>query len=571
MSAWGRSKFFFVVAPRVSRLKLSSTLTNLLVFFLSLGSHQANEHSSWRHSLATLQTSVLILSLLSFSLLFMSCSVLSIAPVPSLMVQPIDESQVGASLSSYDDLQADTGGPGTSRAYYVAQQGDDAWDGTSPTRPWQTIDRVNKQDFEPGNKVLFKGGQTFVGSVLLNQNDSGAKSNPVVLSSYGDGPALISSGEEAGLFGYNVSNITVTNLHFRGGGAATNDTHGVDFFVDAPEGGEGIRLSSLDVSGYGKNGIVIGSWHTANGYRGVRITSSATHHNADGGLLVYAQAPNTHRDVYIGRVTASYNSCVGRNRRHSGNGIVLGGVKNGMIESSRAFENGRRCVSLYGPVGIWAYDATNVTIQNNQSFRNGTGKTDGDGFDLDNNVSYSLMQNNTSYENDGAGYLLAQFLNSNQHTNNIIQNNTSINDGRKLTYGGILVWGRVRNAIIRNNTVTMSPVLSTYVSAIMITNWTKPSLCAENIQITENNLTASSGASLVIITTEQLRCAQGLLFNDNVYQGDPFSIRWGVKTYDSIASWRDATGQEETQERQAFNLEEPMSPIPNLPIIRSTE
>ena len=43
----------------------------------------------------------------------------------------------------------------------------------------------------------------------------------------------------------------------------------------------------------------------------------------------------------------------------------------------------------------------------------------------------SVMQYNYSHDNDGAGYLLAQFTYAREFTNNIVRYNISENDGRK--------------------------------------------------------------------------------------------------------------------------------------------
>src|ERR1043166_8405104 len=192
--------------------------------------------------------------------------------------------------------------------YYVSNQGNDTWSGTSQSQPWQSIDRVNKQSLHAGDQVLFEGEQTFVGSLLL-LNKSGTMTNPVVISSYGTGPAWISSGTGVGLFGYNVSGVTVKNLSFVGDGIA-NTTSGVVLYTDAITGAEGITLTSLSVRGYGKNGVEIGSGGTHAGYRHVDLEAIEADNNRSG-VMVYAQYPNAHADVFIDRATTSHNRLAG--------------------------------------------------------------------------------------------------------------------------------------------------------------------------------------------------------------------------------------------------------------------
>jgi len=43
----------------------------------------------------------------------------------------------------------------------------------------------------------------------------------------------------------------------------------------AQQAAEGLQISSVDVSGYGKNRIEVGAWNTAVGYRHVEVTSAS--------------------------------------------------------------------------------------------------------------------------------------------------------------------------------------------------------------------------------------------------------------------------------------------------------
>jgi hypothetical protein len=438
----------------------------------------------------------------------------------------------GATLSAY------------ATTYYVSWQGKDTWRGTSSSQPWRTINRVNQQKLSPGDRVLFQATQTFAGSLYLAPEDTGTITTPVVIGSYGSGRAWISSGTRAGLFGYNVSGITVRNLNFIGAGSTVNTQSGVSFYAEVATGAEGLQISSVDVSGYGKNGIDIGTWNTASGYRHISVTSSVTHDNGNNGLLIYAQFPNLNQDVYVGGMTASYNTGSAGHTFPTGSGLVLGNVSGGTIEHSFAYENGRLCDSPAGPVGIWTYDSTKVVIQYNTSHHNHAIVGDGDGFDLDQNTSDSILQYNLSYENDGAGYLLAHGPNTWTHIGNRVQGNVSQNDSRKFSYGGILLWGRIRNATIQDNTVTLSPTPGGQLAATVVSNWSIPTACVENVLFTSNSFTISSGPALVEVTPSQVQCSSGLRFQGNTYQGNPFLIRWGASSYNSITAWHSVTGQE---------------------------
>lgn len=71
--------------------------------------------------------------------------------------------------------------------YYVSPSGNDSNNGTSPSTPWKTINRVNQStfSFQPGDRVLFQRGGTWRGEVILGS--SGNASQPVTLGAYGTG------------------------------------------------------------------------------------------------------------------------------------------------------------------------------------------------------------------------------------------------------------------------------------------------------------------------------------------------------------------------------------------------
>ncbi|MHC4158402.1 MAG: right-handed parallel beta-helix repeat-containing protein, partial [Planctomycetota bacterium] len=55
--------------------------------------------------------------------------------------------------------------------YYVSPSGNDGAAGTSPSTAWQTISKVNTVDFDPGDGVLFEGGETFSGGLDFDASD----------------------------------------------------------------------------------------------------------------------------------------------------------------------------------------------------------------------------------------------------------------------------------------------------------------------------------------------------------------------------------------------------------------
>lgn len=75
-------------------------------------------------------------------------------------------------------------GPASSTTYYVATSGSDTRDGRSPVAAWRTIDRVNRADLKPGDRVLFRRGDMWRGSLRPH---SGAAGRPITYSAFGRG------------------------------------------------------------------------------------------------------------------------------------------------------------------------------------------------------------------------------------------------------------------------------------------------------------------------------------------------------------------------------------------------
>ena len=319
--------------------------------------------------------------------------------------------------------------------YYVSRSGNDSAAGTSPNRAWRSIDRVNEQDFKPGDRILFEGGQTFRGSLSFDDSDRGTPDQPVTITSYGTGRATLDARRDTGIYVEAAGGFVISNINIAGSGRDSNGGDGISFFNNLSRNRklDFLRIDNVDVGGFANYGITIGGWNGTAGYRDVRITNVVAHDNGKAGIVTYGEEMYANESVYVGNTVAHSNSGVKGLDTNSGNGIVLGSVNGGTIEQSLAYNNGWLCdAENGGPVGIWAYNSTKVAIQFNESHHNRTGgQIDGGGFDLDHNTSNSIMQYNYSHDNEGAGFLLAQSPDSDDHTDNIVRYNISENDARK--------------------------------------------------------------------------------------------------------------------------------------------
>ncbi|MCW3104215.1 MAG: hypothetical protein JWO09_2655 [Bacteroidetes bacterium] len=438
-----------------------------------------------------------------------------------------------------------------SATYYVSPAGNDAASGTSAA-PWKTISKVNSMALSPGSTILFEGGKTFNGEIILDANDAGDPANLVKISSYGTGRAIINSGADAGFYAYNTSGFTLSDLVFEGSGMTSNISDGVFIYTDL--GGDvklsTINLRNLDIHDYGKTGITLLSQRGNTGYKNVMIDSIHVSQVRENGIVTRGFTMQTHigwahQNIVIKNTEVNNVPGYSDASTHRGSGIILGQVDNGLVEKSVAHHNGAGNTHCGGPGGIWAWDCNNVTIQFCESYKNsgGTG-CDGLGFDLDGGVTNSFLQYNYSHDNDGAGYLLGQYDYARPWSNNVVRYNISENDGRTNSGGITLFKGpgtTMAGAKIYNNTVYVSPsATNSGLSAFTITDWYTGIIGV----VAYNNIFQSTGSVKLV----NVPAGYSAFFAGNLYwaSGGSLKINYQGTTYNSLAGWRAATANEQS-------------------------
>jgi Right handed beta helix region len=435
--------------------------------------------------------------------------------------------------------------------FYVAVNGSDMNSGRSLERAWRSISKVNQMSFVAGDYLLFEGGGVFTGNLVFESDDIGTPKHPIQIGSFGSGRAKLLAQSGNGIYVHDSGGFEITNLIIGGSGPETNKGNGIIFQNDLLGGVKipYVRITSVEVSGFGKYGICLAGNRWKSGFRDVRITSVSAHDNVLAGMYIYGgyipvASKHAHRDVYIGHSTAFNNSGVaGPNLENSGSGIVVSDVDRALVEQNSAFNNGWLSNStIGGPVGIWTWDSDSVTIQSNRSFENRTsGMKDGGGFDLDGAVTNSTLQYNYSHDNDGAGYLICQFPGGRAPSENIVRYNVSENDARKNGYGGIHLFGGVEHTEIYNNTVFIDTSAKGRPVPVKMERGSR------EVHFRNNAFYAAEGLSELRIEPNQT----GLLFQGNGYLSlaSYLTIEWQGSKFKSLSEWRAATRQETMRSR----------------------
>ena len=439
-------------------------------------------------------------------------------------------------------------------SYYVSPSGNDGHNGLSPQAAWATLDRVNQSQIQPGDQILLEGGKQFYGSLYFQAPRVGTSSNPIVISSYGQGKAIIEAQNSFGIMVQDGAGFSISNLHIRGKGLAQNQSYGI-LFRASQQGGtrhSGIYLDSLEVEGFRWGGIQIENYPNSadpllNGFRDIYIMNCASHDNGDAGIQVVGgqlEAGYSHANVYIGYCQTYRNvGAPGKYWSHTGNGIVVGNTDSVLIEHCIAYENGaNNSYTGGGPVGIWLWDSRDGIIQFCESHHNQTGTLDGGGFDLDGGCVDCVMQYNYAHDNDGAGYLIAAYPNSRPIRNSLIRFNISQNDGRAHGYGAIHIWkasgSQIDRVRIYHNTLYLDQPASGRPAVFKLTVEG-----VTGIEVYNNAFISRNGVRLVDI--HQGSFAEVTMQYNAYYAHDNQpTFQRGSRIFQGISDWQTGTGQE---------------------------
>ncbi|MCC6698531.1 MAG: right-handed parallel beta-helix repeat-containing protein [Candidatus Hydrogenedentes bacterium] len=403
--------------------------------------------------------------------------------------------------------------------YYVSPSGNDSNPGTSPEQAWKSLTPANAVSLAPGDRLLFEEEQTFSGTLKLDRQDSGTAEKRVVIASYGEGRATIDGGAGTAVLAEECDSIDIQNLIVKGAGRKNgNSGCGVHLLYS-----RGASISGVEAHGFRNSGVLV------EGVRDARIEKVHAHDNGFAGIAV-GNEQRWSEDVRIAHCIAENNPGDPENRdNHSGNGIVVGCVRNCTIEYCEAFNNGWDMPREgNGPVGIWAWNADRVVVQFCVSHDNKSPSWDGGGFDLDGGVTNSILQYNLSYNNVGPGYFMCMYWGAPVWKNNIIRYNISQNDGsREGQNAGIRVhWMEgMSDAEIYNNTV-----YNEIGAAVDFKGDQAPRMRFRNNIFVSKKTLITGGANKA-------------RFEGNLYwllDGKPFE----VDGHTSLEAWSNATGQE---------------------------
>jgi hypothetical protein len=381
--------------------------------------------------------------------------------------------------------------------YVDAENGSDSNSGQSVNQAWASLEKVNNTIFNPGEKILFKAGQSWTGQLELK--GSGTKDLPIEANKYGEGAKPAIHGEGVALHTlllnnveyWEVRNLEITNEGQEIKAARTGITVTATDFGDCNH----IVLDSLEV--HHINGSLVkkdggGSaiyWKNSGSkvltrFIDLQITNNYVHHSARNGIISagYTARNNWHPSLEV----------IIRNNlleNIPGDGIVPIGTDGALIEYNVMRDSPDVLDPKEAAAGIWPWSADNTVIQFNEVSGH-KAKWDGQGFDSDWNCQNTIIQYNYSHDNYG-GFLLVcnngKSIGSDWNigtTKTIVRYNVSINDGirpyetvQKSWFSPIMhLSGPISDTHIYNNVFIIPKKTSTEIDCTIVEmdNWGGP-------------------------------------------------------------------------------------------------
>jgi hypothetical protein len=446
-------------------------------------------------------------------------------------------------------------------AYYVNASAADGGNG-SASLPWNQLSSISAYTgFHSGDVVNLTGA--FNNQTLgLGSAQSGIK-----ITSSATNPAQI---VESASFVFtsaievNGSNIAISNLQMTGPGitASSNSMYAIWFENGGSTQLIGDTLNNIDETGFVFAGLEIQG--NTSGFANTTITNCNFSNNQVSGIKVDGSlTSDSHTNLTISHCVTDNNAGYaiyynannpGKNQNSVNAGILISSVNGGLIDHCTAIGN---CYNSTGAAGIWAFDATGLTIQYCESADTKTQQTgyDGEGFDFDHAVSDSIMQYDYSHGNANTGYFICAYAGEIPDQADTVR--YCVSDDDALQAGaGIEIYGYSQDLVPRpvvganiyNNTILVS---SYSASAICINGLTPAAAGACTANIVDNifyNGTTYSAQSALVDCSINAPALANIHFEGNDYYSNvlpgKFRVLWGSTSYSTLSDWSAATGEE---------------------------
>ena len=347
--------------------------------------------------------------------------------------------------------------------YFVSNSlGNDTNSGLSSQTPIKSISRLNTFNFFPGDSILFKSGDTFLGMFWLK--GSGDSSHPIVVDTYGglDKASINGDGYQSCILLFNNEFISINNLDIFNENSHLDSLGNIKLLAgfsgvsNTWGSGKNVRFgikivaTSKSLTGFSFNNLKIHdiypspvlSQNIHKGY-GIKIESQSDTlsflYNRISDLKIYNCdiSKTGHYGIWVKSLGLNGIDSVKNSNINilecnfedtGGSGFVPNKSKNILVQNSSFNHSG----SSIDPrmwkrgSGLWTFDCKDVIVQHNY-FMNAHGPQDSYGAHIDYGNENVVFQYNYSYNNEGG---FAEILGDNINCG--YRYNISVNDGYRL-------------------------------------------------------------------------------------------------------------------------------------------
>ncbi|MBX2872183.1 MAG: right-handed parallel beta-helix repeat-containing protein [Saprospiraceae bacterium] len=323
--------------------------------------------------------------------------------------------------------------------YLSSSDGEDNNDGLSPDSPWKSFSKINALNLIPGDSILLKRGDTFVGQLAL-RNESGTIDQPIVITTYGTGerPVLDGDGYLSSLYIQNSGYLHLSGLELKndGGpardGEPTNLRYGLYLNNTLTDGTifEHFRIDDVvfrniypteDITDDDQTGVHAYGLNTSGSWGDELNPSRFTD-------MVVENCLFTRTGRHALRILATDNLRIRNNlfEHVGGAGMVIGAnSSNILVEGNTTNYTGSNLdprMAARGS-GIWCFRTKNLVVQNNR-FMHARGIKDSFGMHIDIGNQNVVYQYNYSEDNEGG---FVEVLGDNRNVG--YRYNISVGDG----------------------------------------------------------------------------------------------------------------------------------------------
>ena len=404
-------------------------------------------------------------------------------------------------------------------SYYVdAVSGSDSNNGKSVDTAWKTLAKVNSTTFGAGDKILFKRGSSWTGT--LYPKGSGASGNPITIDAYGSGalPVINGNGKyyttsdpiDSAVYLRSQSHWVISNIEVTNKTTTKAERYGIH----------------IDGSGGQNTGITIRNTKVHD----VTNDGNAGEHARIAGIAVWARSWGDSfsnvlvegNEVYNIGSTAIYvngmkwvgsavNNVIRNNYVHEigGDGIMTVDCESPLAEYNVA--NTTHNQSTVACVAMWPFSCNNAVFQYNEAYNTKT-TADGQGFDSDYMSRGTIFQYNYGHDNEGGFFLICS------EPTTWDGKQTGFNDGTIVRYNigqnnanwQFVLWTNITNTSIYNNVVSIKAGNSSPV----IWSGSRNNLWYPDKTTFKNNIFYHNGTGGYLL--EKLT---GLVFDYNIFYG----------------------------------------------------